>query len=91
MDICDLFLGFDAARQADVHRMLMNFREQKDIAKEGKVGMDDLFKKYRDDMKEYTDYKFGEIVKNGDIMCYKVDKNGIVTVYMNYLDRRTKK
>lgn len=91
MDIFDLFLGFDAARQADVHRRLMNIRDQGDIGKEENVAMDNLFKKYREDMKEYTDYKFGQIVKNGDIMCYKVNKNGIVTVYMNYLDRRTNK
>lgn len=35
-------------------------------------------------------YEYGQVIKRDETLCYKIDKNGIVTCFMNYFDRRTK-
>lgn len=38
------------------------------------------------------DYEFGEVIKQeGDIPCYKIQQNGVVTIYIPYFDRRFNK
>lgn len=37
------------------------------------------------------EYNFGEIVHVDQVPCYKVEKNGKLTVFVNFYDRNTKK
>ena len=40
---------------------------------------------------ELMKYEFGSVVANGGLPCYKVEREGKITAYLNLIDRRTGK